>query len=115
MITSAKNQKIRRSGLILPALLMASSLVAQTSAAQQQSAPAPAKAAPAPAAAPALTPEQRHYADLLADADHLIELAQQLKGEVDKTNEFTLSLKAIKRAEEIQSSAKALSQRLTQK
>ena len=115
MAKRARKEAIRRTGLILVALSMAGSLLAQTTGAQHQSAAISAQTAPSKAAAPVLTPEQRHLADLLADADHLVTLAQQLKGEVDKTNEYTLSLKAIKRAEEIQSSAKALSQRVGQK
>jgi glucose/arabinose dehydrogenase len=114
MAKRARKGTIGRTGLILVALSMAGSLLAQTTSAHQ-TASVPPQAAPAKPAAPVLTPDQRRLADLLADADHLVELAQQLKGEVDKTNEYTLSLKAIKRAEEIQSSAKALSQRLGQK
>lgn len=114
MAKGSKKEKIRQTALLL-ALTFSGSLLAQTTSAQHQSAAPPAQTAPAKSAAPALTPDQRHLADLLADADHLIALAQQLKGEVDKTNEYTLSLKAIKRAEEIQSSAKALSQRIGQK
>lgn len=118
MKTPAKNAEIRRAGILLVVTAVAASLLAPATAAQQQaSVTAPAKSASAtpPAAAPALTPEERHHADLMADADHLVELAQQLKDEIDKTNEYTLSLKAVKKAEEIQSSARALSQHLEQK
>lgn len=114
MAKRARKEKIRQTALLL-ALALSGSLLAQTTSAQHQSAAISAQTAPAKSAAPVLTPDQRHLADLLADADHLVALAQQLKGEVDKTNEYTLSLKAIKRAEEIQSSAKALSQRIGQK
>ena len=126
MAIIGENRKVRRAGLSLLVVAMAA-----TMSAQQQPAPPPAPAqraapsgavtsSPAPTQASAipaatLSPEERHHADLLADADHLIELAQQLKAEVDKTNEFTLSLKAIKKAEDIQSSAKSLSQRLEKK
>jgi len=133
MATIAENRKLRTAGLTVLLLAIAGSVTAQPRSAQQQPAPPPAPAqsaaapsgavasslAPATQASPApaatLSPEERRRADLLADADHLIQLAQQLKAEVDKTNEFTLSLKAIKKAEDIQSSAKSLSQRLEKK
>jgi hypothetical protein len=124
MARNAKSTRRWRAGVSFLVLALSASLAAQTPSHQQQapaaaqnaatqSAASPSKVAPVPAAV--LSPEDRHLADLLAEADHLVDLAQQLKGEIDKTNEYTLSLKAIKRAEEIQSSAKTLSQRLTQK
>ena|SRR5689334_4630835 len=44
---------------------------------------------------------ERH-ASLKRDTDKLLELAQQLKEQVDKSNENTLSLDVVKKAEEIE-------------
>jgi hypothetical protein len=49
------------------------------------------------------------------DADQLVNLAQQLKTEIDETNEYTLSLKTLRRAEEIEKVAKNLEKKLQSK
>ncbi len=49
---------------------------------------------------------------MLANADKLVELAQQLKTEVDKTNQFTLSINTLRRAEDVEKLAKDLQKQL---
>ncbi len=46
------------------------------------------------------------------DVDHLLQLATELKAEVDKTNSDILSLKVIKKAEEIEKLAKKIQNRM---
>lgn len=102
-----------------PAVLLAASTVAsgqaasapvQASAAQQH----PAAAAPvsatsssktAAAAVAAASPEQQR---LLDEADQLLDLAQKLKAEVDKSDQYTLSLNTLRRADDIEKLAKNL-------
>ena len=55
--------------------------------------------------------KERHE-DLKKDTDKLLELAQQLKGHVDKTNENMLSLDVIKKAEEIEKLAKRVKEKM---
>lgn len=68
----------------------------------------PAAAAPTPSAANANPQSQL----ILANADKLVELAQQLKTEVDKTNQFTLSINTLRRAEDVEKLAKDLQKQL---
>jgi hypothetical protein len=79
------------------------------SATAQSAHPAPVAAANSAAAAvapvPALTLRQQQ---LLAGADQLMGLAQQLKAEVDKSNRYTLSLTTLRRAADIEKTAKGL-------
>ena len=49
---------------------------------------------------------------LLDNADQLVALAQQLKVEVGKGNEYTLSLNAVRRAEDIEKLARNLQKQL---
>jgi hypothetical protein len=49
---------------------------------------------------------------LQKDTDHLLELATELKAYVDKTNEHTLSLEVIKKAEEIEKLAKSVKEKM---
>ena len=49
---------------------------------------------------------------LQKDTDHLLELATELKAYVDKTNEHTLSLDVIKKAEEIEKLAKSVKEKM---
>jgi len=46
------------------------------------------------------------------DADHLLQLATELKAEVDKTNSEILSLKLVRKAEEIEKLAKKIQNRM---
>jgi invasion protein IalB len=50
--------------------------------------------------------------DLKKDTDKLLELATQLKQEVDKTNENTLSLEVIKKAAEIEKLARSVKEKM---
>ena len=50
----------------------------------------------------------------LANADRLIDLAQQLKTEMDKTNQYMVSLNSIRRAQDIEKVAKELQKQLQQ-
>jgi len=102
----------------IPVLLLSFGMLASAqtapSAAQGPIGPQkPAAAAPSPAAkagkpaAPAasLSPQQQR---LLDEADQLLDLAQKLKVEVDKTNQYTLSLNTLRRADDIDKLAKTL-------
>ena len=91
----------------------------------EEAAPAPAPAPaetpqPTESAAPvhidlpelaplAATPEQRQ---LQRDADHLLKLVQELKVEVDKAGSNTLSLDAVRKADEVQRLSKSLRERV---
>ena len=50
--------------------------------------------------------------DLKKDTDKLLELATQLKQYVDKTNENTLSLEVIRKAEEIEKLAHSVKEKM---
>jgi phage-related tail protein len=54
---------------------------------------------------------ERHAA-LKRDTDKLLELAQQLKDNVDKSNENTLSLDVVKKAEEIEKLAHSVREKM---
>jgi hypothetical protein len=86
---------------------------AQPPVAQQASATAPqaltAKAAVAAAPAASLSPQQQRYLD---EANQLVDLAQKLKVEVDKTDQYTLSLKMLQRADDIEKLAKSLQKQI---
>jgi len=79
---------------------------ANVAAQQLQPAAAPATADPSAAK---ISPQSQL---LLADADKLVDLAQQLKSEVDKTNQYTLSLNTLRRAEAVEKLAKDLQKQL---
>jgi hypothetical protein len=55
--------------------------------------------------------KQRQVA-LQKDTDHLLELATQLKEYVDKSNEHTLSLDVVKKADEIEKLAKSVKDKM---
>ena len=111
-----------RGRFTVAALLLA---LCGTAAAQSAPASAPAADAHRPAAsvptadagkaavpqssAAALSPEQQR---LLDQADQLLDLAQKLKAEVDKTTQYTLSLKTLQRAEDIEKLAKNLQKQI---
>jgi len=75
---------------------------AKPAAAQQPSASTPVSAAAVPAS---LSPQQQR---LLDEADQLLTLAQELKTEVGKTDQYTLSLNTLRRAGDIEKLAKTL-------
>ena len=50
--------------------------------------------------------------DLKKDTDKLLELATELKQYVDKTNEHTLSVEVIKKAEEIEKLAHSVKEKM---
>lgn len=107
-----------------PALAQeASSSSAQTAPAAS-SEPAQQKQDPAPKIDPsqaqkaaaagdkAMTPEEARQAQLVADANKLYELAQELQTEVAKSNKNTLSLAVVKKAAEVEKLAKSLKERM---
>ena len=55
---------------------------------------------------------QQRHANLKKDTDRLLELATQLKQQVDKSNENTLSLDVIKKCEEIEKLAHSVKQKM---
>lgn len=63
------------------------------------------KAAVPSVSAQPLSPQQQRLVD---EADQLLNLAQRLKTEVDKTNQYTLSLSTLRRADDIEKLAKTL-------
>jgi predicted phage gp36 major capsid-like protein len=71
----------------------------------------PAAAARVASATP-LPPPSASSRLLLANADRLVDLAQQLKAEMDKTNQYVLSLNTIRRAEDVEKLAKELQKQL---
>jgi hypothetical protein len=58
---------------------------------------------------PNATPEQRQ---LRLDTDHLLQLVQELKAEVEKAGTNTLSLGALRKADEVQRLSKSLKERM---
>jgi hypothetical protein len=66
----------------------------------------PAPPAPPP---PPGTPEEQQ---LRKDSDHLLQLVQELKAEVEKAGSNTLSLAALRKADEIQKLSKSLKERM---
>lgn len=68
-----------------------------------------------PATAPHATPmppKEARQAQLEADSAALLELAQQLKAEVDKSNKDTLSLSVIRKATEVEKMARNLKEQM---
>src|ERR1700680_231128 len=55
---------------------------------------------------------QARQADLKRDTDKLLKLATELKDYVDKTNENTLSLDVVKKAEEIEKLARSVKDKM---
>jgi len=55
---------------------------------------------------------KQRQTNLQKDTDHLVQLANELKQYVDKTNEHTLSLDVIKKAEEIEKLAKSVKEKM---
>ena len=110
--------------LALPALLLLCGIAAAQNPSADSKAPAAPAAAPAQDSRPAATPATATAPALpaanaspqsqlmLANADKLVDLAQQLKTEVDKTNQFTLSLNALRRAQDVERLARDLQKQL---
>lgn len=69
----------------------------------------PGKTAVVAVPTPALSPQQQR---LLDGADQLLDLAQKLKAEVDKTDQYTLSLNTLRRANDIGKLAKSLEKQI---
>ena len=90
-------------------LAVSATAAAQTApqAAATPEAPAATSTVSAKAAAPAasLPPQQQRMLD---EADQLLGLAQKLKAEVNKTDQYTLSLNTLRRADDIEKLAKNL-------
>ncbi len=55
---------------------------------------------------------QARQADLKRDTEKLVTLATELKEYVDKTNESTLSVNVIKKAEEIEKLARSVKEKM---
>ena len=55
---------------------------------------------------------QERQAQLKRDADHLFNLASELKQYVDKSNENTLSVDVVRRAEEIERLARSVKEKM---
>ena len=55
---------------------------------------------------------KQRQTNLQKDTDHLLQLATELKQYVDKTNEHTLSLDVIKKADEIEKLAKSVKDKM---
>jgi hypothetical protein len=70
--------------------------------------PAPEQAK-APAPLPPGTPEEQQ---LRKDSAYLLQLVQELKNEIDKAGNDTLSLAAVRKADEIQKLSKSLKERM---
>jgi hypothetical protein len=60
----------------------------------------------------AVTRNNQRQEQLVSDTAKLLELATQLKEEVDKSNKNTLSLSVVKKAEEIEKLAKAVKEKM---
>ena len=73
---------------------------------------APAAAVPASSSASSFPSLNAHTQRILVDTDKLVDLVQQLKTEMDKTNQDVLSLNTIHRAEDIEKLAKELEKQL---
>jgi hypothetical protein len=107
----------RRAALLLPLLFC--SLFALQSAAQSQAVPGQSPPSPTQVeweaqqkrAAQKAENEKRQQA-IKKDTDKLLELATELKQYVDKTNEHTLSVDVIKKAEEIEKLAHTVKEKM---
>lgn len=75
-----------------------------------QTAAAGEKAASTLSASSGSLPAQQQR--LLDEADQLVTLAQQLKTEVNKTSQYTLSLNTLRRADDIEKLAKSLQKQI---
>ena len=110
----------------LAAVMLAWMVSGMGAAAQDASSQAPQIPAPGEqrehSAEDALSAEQRHQwekqrneqrqADIKKDTDKLLELATELKQYVDKSNENTLSLDVVKKAEQIEKLAKSVKEKM---
>jgi len=67
----------------------------------------------AAASAPAAVSNDPQQAQLIADTQKLVKLTQELKAELAKSNKDTLSLTAIKKADEVEKLAKSLKEEMS--
>jgi hypothetical protein len=99
-----------------PSLATASQSAAQTGV--QVDGPTPSRTAASPATNATLPGSSSKVNPrvqlVLANADKLVDLAQQLKSEMDKTNQYMLSLNSIHRAQDVEKLAKELQKQLQQ-
>jgi hypothetical protein len=58
------------------------------------------------------TQQTERQKKLIADTDHLLALATQLKADMDKTTKDTMSIEVIKKAEEIEKLAHSVKERM---
>jgi hypothetical protein len=70
------------------------------------------KAQAAPSGASTLSPKEVLAAQIDADSEKLVQLAEELKAELAKSGKDTLSLQVIKKANEVEKLAKSLKERL---
>ncbi len=59
-----------------------------------------------------ITMNKRRHAELKKDTDKLLELATELKLQVDKSNEHTLSVDVVRKAEEIEKLARSVKEKM---
>ncbi len=107
-----------RAAVVVPLLFC--SLLTQKSSAQSQAGP-PGQAQRTPAEieweaqqkrAAEKAENNKRQQEIKKDTDKLLELATELKQDVDKTNEHTLSVDVIKKAEEIEKLAHAVREKM---
>lgn len=94
---------LRHSAVILPTALLLACGGLAGSAAGQAAAARPQLTAPA-----AVDPKQA----VLTDADHLVQLARELKASVDKARRDELSIQVIREADEIEKLARSVKARI---
>jgi hypothetical protein len=63
-------------------------------------------------ASPSLSPKQARSAQIDADTERLVQLAEGLQAEFAKSGKDTLSLEVVKKASEVEKLAKSLKERL---
>ena len=59
-----------------------------------------------------MSPEDARQAQIVADTNRLLQLAQELQAEVAKSSKNTLSLAVVKKAAEVERLAKSLKERM---
>jgi hypothetical protein len=85
--------------------------VAQAAPSSPKPAATPAQQATAASSASAAPPSLQQQR-LLDEADQLLDLARKLQAEVDKTNQYTLSINTLRRAGDIEKLAKNLQKQI---
>jgi hypothetical protein len=92
---SANSGRLNR---VVPSVIALLSMLSLSGLAQQPSQVQP----------PVVDSKQQRHQQLLADAAKLLELANELKAEVDKSSKDTLSVPVVKKADEVGKLAKKL-------